>query len=428
MSIRSKTGQSFDLGADYIRGINDWIPSGLLSNLLWDLVQEAKIRTRVTVPTDVRVFYPDNYNSSNLQQWYLEYLAYVRNAVKTSLSNRSLRSYTETFVNRRNFTEQQRHTFYSMLYYEIESNEGAALDQIGAKVYFDVTSMHYGDQHVFHDTGFGSVIDYLAKSAGPIRLAQIVTKITYGEEDIEVRTTDGLVYRANYVLLTVPLGVLKSRSIEFAPQLPQWKWDAIDRLGFGTLDKIVLIWDRAWWNIKDYYFLPVSAKPAEFGYWVNANKWNDKPALVCHFKGDEAHRLETNLTKDQVIEQLLRNLQQMFPNRTIPRPVDSYMTYWKQDPFSNGSYVYVSVQQTHADPSYLAEPIGNRLLFAGEATHTDAYGYADGALMSARREATRLLFVYDLLPKRKANDASTMNSSRIVQFLVVFVALQRMTY
>ncbi len=50
-------------------------------------------------------------------------------------------------------------------------------------------------------------------------------------------------YRADAVLVTVPLGVLKENIITFDPPLPEEKQSAIDRLGFGNLNKV------------NYYFL-----------------------------------------------------------------------------------------------------------------------------------------------------------------------------
>ncbi|CAF3470947.1 unnamed protein product [Rotaria sp. Silwood1] len=396
-SVKSKNDHVFDLGAAWIHGINGSIPGGLLTNPLWDLVQQTKIETRGTLQNNLQIFYPTNETNFDVQTWYGEYLLYVRERIRLPESNATLKYYANAFVNLKNFTEHQKQAFYSYLHFAIESYEGAELDVIGGKGFFDITSIHYGEEHVFHRTGYVSLIEYLAKDVKDIRLQQIVTKISYGADLAEVQTANGQTYQAKFVLVTVPLGVLKGRSIDFSPSLPQWKMDAIDRLGFGMLDKAVLLWNKAWWNSTDYYFLRVSAKPTEFGYWINANKWNDKPAIICYFVGKEAYRLETTVNKSEVIEQVRQTLQDMFPDRIVPTPIDSLMTYWKLDPFSNGSYSYVSVNQRYEDPSYLAQPIQNQLLFAGEATSTDSYGYAHGALMSARREVTRLLYVYNLL-------------------------------
>ena len=73
----------------------------------------------------------------------------------------------------------------------------------------------------------------------------------------------------------------------------------------------------------------------------------------------------------------------------------------------------------------LAEPLENRVLFAGEATSTDSYGYAHGALMSARREATRLLFVYNLFSEPDSTGSeSPANNPEILLIIVAFLFIQ----
>ena len=70
---------------------------------------------------------------------------------------------------------------------------------------------------------------------------------------VEVFTTnsrtnsDPMTYRADAVLCTLPLGVLKEslrgnaiNSVQFIPPLPEWKSSAIQRLGFGNLNKVGL--------------------------------------------------------------------------------------------------------------------------------------------------------------------------------------------
>jgi len=54
-----------------------------------------------------------------------------------------------------------------------------------------------------------------------------------------------MTYKADVVLITLPLGVLKEslrsngiNSIQFIPPLPEWKTAAVNRLGFGNLNKV----------------------------------------------------------------------------------------------------------------------------------------------------------------------------------------------
>jgi hypothetical protein len=37
---------------------------------------------------------------------------------------------------------------------------------------------------------------------------------------------------------TYAVGVLKARTLRFEPPLPRWKVSAIERLGFGTIEKV----------------------------------------------------------------------------------------------------------------------------------------------------------------------------------------------
>lgn len=49
-------------------------------------------------------------------------------------------------------------------------------------------------------------------------------------------------------IVSVPLGVLQSRDIEFEPELPKDIVRAIDAMGSGILEKLVLKFDEVFWN------------------------------------------------------------------------------------------------------------------------------------------------------------------------------------
>jgi hypothetical protein len=85
-----------------------------------------------------------------------------------------------------------------------------------------------------------------------IKLASAIKLVKYSDKGVEVRvqsTVPGLqnknenlkpeVDTADAVLVTVPLGCLKETGMKmFEPKLPDWKLDAIKRLGFGNLNKV----------------------------------------------------------------------------------------------------------------------------------------------------------------------------------------------
>lgn len=56
-------------------------------------------------------------------------------------------------------------------------------------------------------------------------------------------TTQTFIYKCDAVLCTLPLGVLKQQppAVQFVPPLPEWKTSAIQRMGFGNLNKVGLV-------------------------------------------------------------------------------------------------------------------------------------------------------------------------------------------
>lgn len=82
---------------------------------------------------------------------------------------------------------------------------------------------------------------------------------------------------ADCVLCTLPLGVLKqitanqnetaktANVVEFTPPLPDWKLSAIQRLGFGNLNKVVLCFERIFWDPNSNLFGHVGSTTASRG-------------------------------------------------------------------------------------------------------------------------------------------------------------------
>jgi monoamine oxidase len=77
--------------------------------------------------------------------------------------------------------------------------------------------------------------------------------------------------------------------------------------------------------------------------------------------------------------------------RSCPAPAAVAVTSWANDRYSGGAYTHIPPGANPADADVLGEPIGGRLLFAGEHTQSTRLAYADGAMTSGIREAKRLL-------------------------------------
>src|SRR5215469_9998433 len=62
-----------------------------------------------------------------------------------------------------------------------------------------------------------------------------------------------------------------------------------------------------------------------------------------------------------------------------PLPVAWAVSHWAEDPWARGSWSGLLVGGTAADRARLAEPVGDRLVLAGEAIHPVAPAMAHGA-------------------------------------------------
>jgi monoamine oxidase len=113
------------------------------------------------------------------------------------------------------------------------------------------------------------------------------------------------------------------------------------------------------------------------------------PVLVFHiFHSAAGHVLD--VTADDAAQWALGLLAEAIGS-SPPAPAAVAVTSWATDPYSGGAYTHLPPGATPADADLLGEPIGGRLLFAGEHTQSARMAYADGAMTSGIREAKRLL-------------------------------------
>jgi polyamine oxidase len=236
--------------------------------------------------------------------------------------------------------------------------------------------------------GYRRVVDALAAGLD-IRLGTEVVEVAARAGGIEVGTADGAVHAGSHVLVTVPLGVLKAGVIRFDPPLPPERRSAIDRLGFGRLDKVVLRYEQPFWTEQGLPFIEVLTTSEPFDGPFGLDVATGEPVMVV-LAGGSGNGWLMDGTVEQAVERV-RSAVERVTGLAMPVPIAATRTDWSGDPFSRGAYSYVSVASSPADLDLLGQPHGGRILFAGEATAHARVGYADGALSTGIREAKRLL-------------------------------------
>jgi monoamine oxidase len=193
--------------------------------------------------------------------------------------------------------------------------------------------------------------------------------------------------QGDLALVTLPLGVLKAGSVTFTPALPRRKMKAIERLGMEVANKVVLRFPRVFWP-KAEFLGYTSDTLGQFVEWTNLARHTGAAILSIWTNGDYARHLEKQ--KDAEIEaEAMKVIVKIF-GRAAQTPVGRLVTRWGSDPEAGGSYSNLPVGSLRADFDALAEPVGERLFFAGEATHRQRHASVHGAYLSGLREARRI--------------------------------------
>jgi polyamine oxidase len=238
--------------------------------------------------------------------------------------------------------------------------------------------------------GYRRVVDAMSTGVD-VRLGVDVAEVVVGAGGVRTRCSDGTTEDGSHVVVTVPLGVLKRGAPLFSPMLPADRAAAIARLGFGRYEKVALRFDEPFWRDAGLSYMMIFPRnPDESTLWVfDQDAFGAGPTLVCHFFHGAAGRL-LKATPDQAAERFLGLLAEAVGG-PCPAPSAVAVTSWATDPYSSGAYTHIPPGAAPADLDLLGEPIGGRLLFAGEHTQSARTGYADGAMASGIREAKRLL-------------------------------------
>lgn len=381
-----------------------WIHDGLPGQALYDLAVDLGVE--LSPPEDyfsAATFTADGHPSSVgsldpavYAAWITDMLGSIEEAraveadaaaTKSSVEDESINDVYQRFVVKNNITQKgllpttnlMAHTAYQTL---LNGNLTA------------LSALRYGDAKVLPAVdvllkrGFDHLTDLL-KVGLDIRYSTPVVGVAQTADGVAVAAADGTVYRAKYAVSTLPLGVMKEKAVTFDPPLPPAKAAAVDAMGFGVFDKVILVWDpdQMFWNATDFISREMPDLAGTWAIFLNQNRTLGVPSLVAVNVADTARALEER-PDDEVVADVLGVLRSMYGADAVPPPLQTHVTHWAADPWARGAYSYFAVGNPRNITAMLAEP-HDRVLFAGEAT-SEYPATVLGAHLSGRREAERL--------------------------------------
>jgi len=256
--------------------------------------------------------------------------------------------------------------------------------------------------------GYAAMIDYLEREinnvGGKIIINSVVKEIEWARGRVKAITADGNVFEAKKLLLALPLGVLKAdkngkAAITFTPPIPM-QMDAISKMGFGAIIKVLLKFDEPFWEDKQTEALAgKSLKTMAFllsdeeipTWWTQAPQHS---SVLTGWLGGPAAAAKKHLSDEELLNLSLQSLSNIFKRPVAElkgKVLASFVLNWTIAPYTLGSYAYDTVESS-TSRKILEEPVENTLFFAGEYLYEGpAMGTVEAALTSGKDVAGKML-------------------------------------
>ena len=236
--------------------------------------------------------------------------------------------------------------------------------------------------------GLGTLVAHLGRAL-PVSLNTGATAVDWSGDGVRIQTTKGTV-TARAVIVTVSIGVLASGAIQFTPALPAAKQDAINDVPMGLLTRIGLQFDGARFGLKENDLLTYAVPneiPAEACYFLTFPTGHD---IAVGFVGGAFGWEMSRAGEAAAIDFALGEFVKMMGSGARAHFVKGHMSGWADNPLTLGAYSAARPGRA-ASRITLAEPLGDRVFFAGEAVADGYIALMSGAHLSGDKVARAVI-------------------------------------
>ncbi|KAM7266053.1 hypothetical protein ACFE04_003736 [Oxalis oulophora] len=402
------TGLAVELGAGWIAGVG-----GKVVNPVWELAKQSGLRSCFSDYSNARYNIYDQ--SGKIFPSEIADDSYNK-AVDSAIQK--LRSLEENHVGDDVFAEAEpicaaKSPLDLAIDFILHDFEMAEVEPIS-------TYVEYGEQEhlVADERGYECLLYKMAESFlftssdgeildNRLKLNKVVRELQHTRNGVTVKTEDGCIYEANYVILSVSIGVLQSDLISFRPHLPRWKTEAIEKCDVMVYTKIFLKFPNKFWPCgpDKEFFMYAHEQRGYYTFWQHMeNAYPGSNILVVTLTNEESKRVEAQ-SDDETMKEAMDVLRNMFgPN--IPTATDILVPRWWNNRFQRGSYSNYPMISTNQLCQDIKAPVG-RVFFTGEHTSERFNGYVHGGYLAGIDTGKALVE-----EMRQENDRSSNSESQ----------------
>ncbi|XP_028794119.1 polyamine oxidase 1-like [Neltuma alba] len=275
--------------------------------------------------------------------------------------------------------------------------EMAEVEPISTFVDFGEREFLVADERGFEYLLYKLAEDFLHTSQGKIldsrlQLNKVVRELHHSRSGVTVVAEDGCIYEADYLILSVSIGVLQSDLIAFSPPLPRWKSEAIEKLDLIVYTKIFLKFPYKFWpsGPEKEFFIYAHDRRGYYTFWQDMeNAYPDSNVLVVTLTNEESKRVEAQSDKE-TLKEAMEVLRDMF-GPDIPDATDILVPRWWNNRFQRCSYSNYPIVSNNNQLNHNIKAPVDRIYFTGEHTSEKFNGYVHGAYLAGIDTSKALL-------------------------------------
>jgi len=245
------------------------------------------------------------------------------------------------------------------------------------------------DTNFFVREGLGTLVAAYGRDV-PVALGTPAQTIDWSGQGVRIETPDGTL-SARACIVTVSTGVLAGSGIRFSPDLPAARREALEGVPMGLLERIGLQFDAGErFGLPESGLLTLLSDPLPPAPHCNFSTFPAGHDVVVGFIGGR-HGWELGREgPEAAIDFALEEFVKAVGSDARKRFRRGHFSDWGGNPLTRGAYSAARPGR-NGDRAALADPLADRVFFAGEAVAGDHVALMSGAHLSGARVGAQLL-------------------------------------
>lgn len=242
------------------------------------------------------------------------------------------------------------------------------------------TWWHYLEKHVYRHV------------QEKVQFNAVVKEVVYGEADGQVKLVmaNGTELRADKVICTVPLAVLKKDIVKFDPPLPQRMREAIVAVDMPPGLRVLF-------EMKEKFYPDMTSDSALWQMFANSDEMTfiydallgkelagSQNVLAFVAIGNKHAGDLGQLDDEELAKAALAKIDALFDGQGSTNYVKHVVQNWTREPHILGAYSFPCASQHRKE---LGKTVDGKVVFAGEHTSVSSYSLVPGAALEGRRAA-----------------------------------------